>query len=209
MAKHLAEEPSLVAAAQDGDPDAFKVLMDQYYRNIYAIVIKIASNPEDAEDALQEGLLKAHCALKRFHGNSRFYTWLTRITVNEALMKLRRRRVEKQISLEAFLHSEGDTVFREIEDRRSDPEKLHAESELEEILRHALNRLSPRLYAAVVSRDVEELSVAESAPKLGLTTTALKSRLIRARSRLRRQVTTMCQGSSADSYETVESHANY
>jgi RNA polymerase sigma-70 factor, ECF subfamily len=208
MAKHLAEEPRLVAAAQEGDADAFEVLVNQYHRNIYAMVIKITGNPEDTEDVLQDGLLKAYCALKHFRGNSRFYTWLTRIIVNEALMKLRRRRVEKQVSLEAFLHSESETVVREIEDRRSDPENLYAESEREEILHRALEKLSPRLYAAVVSRDVEELSMAETAIKLGLTTTALKSRLVRARSKLRVHVKTIFERGYAGSADGIENHGN-
>src|SRR5215831_11429203 len=100
MAMHLANEPALLSAARHGNNEAFSVLVQQYHSNIYRLAFKITQNHEDAEDSLQEALLKAYCNLKSFQGGSRFYTWLVRITMNEALMKLRKRHSDRQLSLE-------------------------------------------------------------------------------------------------------------
>jgi RNA polymerase sigma-70 factor (ECF subfamily) len=186
MAMHLADEAELVLAARSGDGEAFGTLLDHYYPNMLRLVGRITRNSEDAEDVLQEALFKAYCNLNQFQGNSRFYTWLVRISINEALMKLRKRRAQPQVSLEEVVQSDRGAV--QLEDRSSDPEKFYAERELRETLEHALESLSPRLCAAFVLRNVEGRSMRETAAMLGLSASAVKSRVVRARSRLRRRL---------------------
>jgi RNA polymerase sigma-70 factor, ECF subfamily len=189
MAMHLANEPALLSAARRGNNDAFSVLVRQYQSNIYRLAFKITQNHEDAEDSLQEALLKAYCNLKTFHGGSRFYTWLVRITMNEALMKLRKRRSDRQLPLEDVLAPGADhPAAREIEDNHANPEMQYAEVELQEALSEALSGVSPRLSHAFVLRNVEDYSVRETAERLGLSVAAVKSRLVRARGRLRQRL---------------------
>lgn len=191
MATHLAEEPQLVAAARQGDNQAFCVLINQYYWNVYNVVLKIARNNEDTEDALQDAFLKAYCNVKQFQGNSRFYTWLVRIAVNEALMKLRKRHSDRQVSLEEVAPYGADLPMAKSQSWNDDPERRYAELEAQEILHHALSGLSPRLSTAFMLRNVDDLSMRETAETLGLSASAVKSRLIRARSRLKRRLRTV------------------
>jgi RNA polymerase sigma-70 factor, ECF subfamily len=187
MAVHLIDEPELVLAAKSGDDEAFRILCNHYYPNIFRLVVRMTRNNEDAEDVLQEALLKAYCNLQQFRGNSQFYTWLVRITMNEALMKLRKRRYT-QVPLEQVVETEKGPVRRELEDWTNDPERYYAQEELRETLAQALKGLSPRLCAAFVLRNVEEMSMRETAAVLGLSASAVKSRVLRARSRLRKRL---------------------
>lgn len=187
MATHLPNEGALVAAAQHGSHEAFAALVNQYHRNIYRLALRITGNHEDAEDALQEALLKAYCNLAGFHGQSLFYTWLVRITMNEALMKLRRNKRQglKQVALdEAWPPIDAFVASREV----TDPEVRYARVELRLALGRALDGISGRLSDAFVLRNVAELSVRETAAVLGLSVAAVKSRLLRARNRLRRRL---------------------
>jgi RNA polymerase sigma-70 factor (ECF subfamily) len=190
MAVHLVDEPGLVLAAKSGDDEAFRVLCNHYYPNIFRLVVRMTRNNEDAEDVLQEALLKAYCNLQQFRGNSQFYTWLVRITMNEALMKLRKKRYT-QVPLEEVVETEKGAVRRELEDRSNDPERYYAEQELRETLAQAFGSLSPRLCAAFILRNVEEMSMRETAAVLGLSASAVKSRVVRARSRLRKRLRKM------------------
>lgn len=187
MTTHLADEATLVAAARLGNDQAFSVLINQYQRNIYRLALRITQNHEDAEDTCQEALLKAYCNLKQFQGSSRFYTWLVRIAVNEALMKVRKRRVDRtrQVSLDELVQVHGMQLSREVEGSGENPEMHCVELELREILSRTL---SPRLGAAFMLRNAEDFSVKETAKMLGLSVSAVKSRLTRARSRLRQRV---------------------
>jgi RNA polymerase sigma-70 factor, ECF subfamily len=190
MAVHLVDEPGLVLAAKSGDDEAFRILCNHYYPNIFRLVVRMTRNNEDAEDVLQEALLKAYRNLQQFRGNSQFYTWLVRITMNEALMKLRKKRYT-QVPLEEVVETENGAVRRELEDRSNDPERYYAEQELRETLARAFESLSPRLCAAFVLRNVEEMSMRETAAVLGLSAAAVKSRVVRARSRLRKRLRKM------------------
>jgi RNA polymerase sigma-70 factor, ECF subfamily len=191
MATHLAEESRLVAAAKGGDEEAFRVLVDQYYHNIYNLVRKIAKNHEDTEDAVQWALFKAYCNIGQFQGNSRIYTWLVRIAVNEALMRLRKSRVAREIPLEDVAESDPSLLSSEADHWTENPERHYAELETHEIMTRALRGLSPGLCSAFVLRNVDDLSMRETAEALGLSVSAVKSRLVRARSRLRRRLRTV------------------
>jgi len=186
MPTHLENETTLVAEARAGNAEAFTTLVHQYDRNIYRLALNITGKQEDAEDVLQEAFLKAYTHLDRFQGNSRFYTWLVRIAVNEALMKLRKRRGDRTVSLdEPIVTSDNDLMPREIEDWGDNPEQRYAKTELQEILNEAIESLEPQFRTVVVLRDVENFSTEETAEVLGLSVPAVKSRLLRGRLKLR------------------------
>ena len=188
MPTHLANEVTLVAEAQAGNAEAFTTLVNQYDRNIYRVALSITGNQADAEDVLQETFLKAYTRLRLFQGHSRFYTWLVRIAINEALMELRRRRAGRSIPLDQPIETGEDELPREIEGWDENPEELYAQQELREILAEALERLEPASRSVFVLRDVEDLSTAETAALLNLSVSAVKSRLMRARLELRERL---------------------
>ncbi len=189
MPVHLENEATLVAEAKEGNAEAFTVLVNQYERNIFRLALNITSNKEDAEDVLQETFLKAYTHLGRFQGNSRFYTWVVRIAVNESLMKLRKRRSDRQVSLDEKLETDDDSLLpREIVDWGDNPEQRYAKTEWQEILAEATQTLEPAFRTVFTLRDVEQLSTEETAEALGLSVPAVKSRLLRARLKLRQRL---------------------
>lgn len=192
MTTHRDDEKLLVVAARSGDNEAFGLLISHYHRKIYHLALKLTRNHQDAEDVLQEASLKAYCNIRQFQGNSRFYTWLVRITVNEALMKLRKRRSDRLIPLGDAITSNNGFVMRHFEDWSKHPEKFYRELELSETFGRALAGLSPRLAEALVLRSADELSMSEAAAALRLSSSALKSRLVRARSLMRKRLRALC-----------------
>ncbi len=186
MPTHLANEAELVTEARLGNAEAFTTLVRQYDRNIYRLALNITGNKEDAEDVLQETMLKAYTKLPQFQGDSRFYTWLVRIAVNEALMKLRKRSGDKTVPLDEPIESnESSFIPREIEDWDDNPEQRFAKQELHDILDRVITRLEPQFRTVFVLRDIEDLSTEETARIMGLSVPAVKSRLLRARLRVR------------------------
>jgi RNA polymerase sigma-70 factor (ECF subfamily) len=175
----------LVQAAKKGDLEAFSELVKRYDRNVFRIAQHITHNEEDAQDVVQEAFLKAYQNLEQFQGNSKFYTWLVRIAVNEALMKLRRRRSDKTVSLDEDVVTEEGSMPREVADWSPNPEQLYGQSELGDILKKTIQGLPPGFRTVFVLRDVEGLSTEETAEMLGLSIPAVKSRLLRARLQLR------------------------
>jgi len=183
------EEQALVARARAGDTDAFTVLVERYERKIFRLAKHITQNDEDAEDVLQEAFMKAYSNLDSFQGQSKFYTWLVRIAVNEALMKLRKRKSDRTVSLDEPHETEEDTVTREIAVWEDDPEKKYSRDEMREILDKAVDSLKPGFRTVFVLRDIEELSTEETADALGISVPAVKSCLLRARLQLREKLT--------------------
>src|SRR5438477_10277461 len=120
----LSEELQLVRAAKQGDDKAFEELVRRYDRNVFRIAQHITQNREDAEDVVQDAFIKAYQNLEQFQGNSKFYTWLVRIAVHEALMKLRRRKTSKTISLDEDVETEEGSMPREVADWGLNPEQL-------------------------------------------------------------------------------------
>ncbi|HXE90610.1 MAG TPA: sigma-70 family RNA polymerase sigma factor [Terriglobales bacterium] len=179
------DELALVQAAQAGDVGAFEQLVKRYDRNIFRLAQHITQNREDAEDVLQEAFLKAYTHLGDFQGNSKFYTWLVRIAVNESLMKLRRRRSDKTVSLDESVETEESSMPREVADWAPNPEQLYRQEELADILSRTIQGLPASFRTVFVLRDVEGLSTDETAEALGLSIPAVKSRLLRARLQLR------------------------
>jgi len=181
------DEPVLVAAAQAGDIAAFETLVGRYERKILRLAQNITQNREDAEDVMQEAFLKAYEHLSGFQGNSRFYTWLVRIAVNQALMKLRKRR-PNQVSIDEEVNTGEDLIPREIEDWGPSPEDRYKQTELSGILSSEIAELDPPFRIVFQLRDIEELSTEETAEALGLSVPAVKSRLLRARLKLRQKL---------------------
>ena len=182
------DELALVQAAKQGDVSAFEHLVKLYDRNIFRIAQHITQNREDAEDVLQDAFLKAYENLEQFQGNSKFYTWLVRIAVNESLMKLRRRRSSRTVSLDEDIETEDDTLPREVADWSPNPEQLYKQGELNDILSRTINGLPASFRTVFVLRDVEGLSTEETAEALELSIPAVKSRLLRARLQLRERL---------------------
>lgn len=181
------DEAVFVAAAKGGDVSAFETLVNRYERKIFRLAQNITQNREDAEDVMQEAFLKAFEHLGEFEGNSRFYTWLVRIAVNQALMKLRKRR-PNQVSLDEEIQTEDDSMPREVEDWGPTPEQRYGQNEMHKILSTVIGELEPGFRVVFQLRDVEELSTEETAEALGLSVPAVKSRLLRARLRLRQKL---------------------
>jgi RNA polymerase sigma-70 factor (ECF subfamily) len=182
------DELSLVIAAQGGDLAAFEELVRRYESRILRLAEHITGNAEDAQDVLQDTFLKAYSKLDQFQRNSRFYTWLVRIAVNESLMRLRKRRGNKTVSLDQEIETDEDLVPRQIADWHPNPEQQYATEQVREILGRTIASL-PLAYRSVFQlRDVEGLSTEETADVLHISVPAVKSRLLRARLQLREKL---------------------
>ena len=181
------DEHLLVSAAKRGDATAFEELVNRYERKIFRLTMNITRNREDAEDAMQDAFLKAYSHLQTFQEDSRFYTWLVRIAANEALMRLRKRR-PNLFSLDEPLEGDDDLIPREIQDWGPSPEQRFAQTEMHEILSKVIDQLDPEYRTVFVLRDMEELSTEETAAAVGISVPAVKSRLLRARLKLRQKL---------------------
>ncbi len=183
------DEAALVAEARKGGVEAFTELVNRYEANIFRLARHITQNPEDAEDVLQETFLKAYEHLDEFQGNSKFYTWLVRIAVNQSLMKLRKRKTDASVSLDDPFDTGEETLTREIAVWDPNPELTYSREEIRDILEKAIESLPPTFRAVFALRDIEGLSTEETAAMLNLSIPAVKSRLLRARLRLREKLT--------------------
>ncbi len=178
-------EDFTLEALRAGDRAEFSRLVEAYSANIYRLALRMLNQPQDAEDVLQETFLKAFRHLKNFDGRSKLSTWLFRIATNEALMLLRRRR-PGQVSLdEPVMGDEGDQEPLQIVDWCCLPEKEMMSQEARKHLDAAIDQLPHSLRVVFLLRDIEDLSTLETAEVLGLSETAVKTRLSRARMRLR------------------------
>ena len=194
------DEAALVERAKAGETAAFTELVRRYDKKIFRMAKQITQSDEDAEDVLQEALFKAYQHLDSFQGNSKFYTWIVRIAVNEALMKLRKRKSDRTVSLDEELDTGEETVTREIAVWDGDPEQRYSQEELRVILDDAIKGLKPSFRTVFVLRDVEELSTEETAEALSLSIPAVKSRLLRARLELREKLTKMFKKKGEDAF---------
>ena len=182
------DELRLVHAAKAGDISAFEELVKRYDRNVFRIAQHITQNREDAEDVVQDAFLKAYQNLANFQEQSKFYTWLVRIAVNEALMKLRRMKPGRTVSLDEDVKTEEDSLPREVADWSPNPEQQYNQAELKDILGKTIQGLPAGFRTVFVLRDVEGLSTEETAEALDLSIPAVKSRLLRARLQLRERL---------------------
>ena len=183
------DEAAILAQARLGNATAFNELLRRYERKIFRLALHITQNREDAEDVLQESFLKAYEHLDQFQGQSKFYTWIVRIAVNQALMKLRKRKSDRSVSLDETIDTGEDNIGREIAAWDENPEQKYSRDELNQILTSAIDGLAPIYRAVFVLRDVDGLSTEEAAEALDLSVPAVKSRLLRARLQLREKLT--------------------
>jgi len=180
-------DETLVAAARSGEHMAFSELWNRHSKKVFNTMYRITRNRQDAEDALQDAFLKAFVHLKNFDGRSSFSTWLTRIAINSALMILRRKRAHPEISMDGAV--DGDAWQHwEVADRRVNTEEHYARSERERHLKRAIHRLRPALRTIVEIQQVQDGSIKEIAEIAGISVAATKSRLLRARTVLRRSL---------------------
>ncbi len=186
--EHDRDEAAVVAEAKAGSYEAFEKLVNRYERRIYRLGLNITGSHEDAEDVLQETFLKAFEHLADFCEDSRFYTWTFRIALNIGLMKLRKQRSDKAVPLEGAVSEQGEFIPREFTDWRPNPEQLLAESELQDVLLRAAHSLPPSFRTVFLLRDVEGLSIEETARALHLAEGTVKAFLHRARLQLREKL---------------------
>jgi RNA polymerase sigma-70 factor (ECF subfamily) len=182
----------LIRKGLKGDPQALEALFTEHKRPLYQTALRVLGNPEDAEDAVQDGLLSAYRNLPRFEGRSQFSTWLTRIVINAALMRRRSRNARPAVSLDEPPRGHEVPAVERFADQGPTPEQHYQRRELHEMIRENLDELSPLLRTAFVLREVQGFSTGEAAEKLGVTENTLKARLWRARQqmadRLRRRM---------------------
>jgi len=198
------DDMDLVHASKKGDVAAFEELVKRYDRKLFRIAQSVTHNREDSQDAVQETFLKAYQHLADFREASQFSTWLIRITLNQSLMKLRKRNVTKEVSIDQDFESEEYLIPREIADWHPNPEQLYSGSELQDILTRTLEELVPVSRAVFVLRDIEGLSIEQTAIVLNLSESAVKSRLWRTRLQLRERLNKYF-GKSAEESVQVES----
>jgi RNA polymerase sigma-70 factor (ECF subfamily) len=178
-------ETALVHAAKNGDMSAFEQLLRRNQARVFRVAQHITRSREDAEEVSQKAFLRAFQNLQRFEERSRFSTWVTRITVNTALMRLRHRGGREIVPVDNEDAQAAGELPREVVDWRPNPEQLYGRHELREILTKALAELPQHYSTVFLLRDVEGFSTAETAEVLGISITAVKARLLRARLQLR------------------------
>lgn len=178
-------DASLVLAAQNDHSTAFAALSDQYREQLFRAAHRITRTREDAEDAVQDTLLRAFVHLGDFEGRSNFRTWLTSITVNSSLMILRKKRASHEIAMGPNNDPGGDDLCHEIADHAPNPETRYAQTEEQRILRTAIQRLRPNL-RVVVQILLQGRSIRETAEVLGISLPAAKARLFHAKKALRK-----------------------
>ena len=179
------DDLDLVHASKNGDVAAFEQLVKKYDRQLLRIAQSVTHNREDSQDAVQEAFFKAYQKLAEFREDSQFSTWLIRITLNQSLMKLRKQRGAREMSLDEDFHADGDILPRAVTDWAPNPEQLYRATELRNILTKTLEQVSPILQTVFVLRDIEGLSIRQTAEVLNLSRAAVKARLWRVRLQLR------------------------
>jgi RNA polymerase sigma factor (sigma-70 family) len=183
------ENEALISAALDGDLVAFAEVCRIYTPRLFHTVYQIVRNREDAEDALQDGFMRAFVHLRTFDGRAQFATWLTRIAINSALMILRKRKNHAEVSIDFDPQDEERFSSWEIADAADDQERRLLKSEAEEWVRRAVDNLNRTLRVPIELRIVQELSNKEGARLLKISPAAYKSRLARAKVALRDEFT--------------------
>ena len=178
----------LVNRAREGDVQAFEQLVKQYDRQVFRIAQHITQNREDAEDVVQDAFLKAYEKLNQFEGNSKFYTWLVRIAVNETLMRLRKRRTGRIVSIDEDVETEDGSIPRDFAEWRPDPEQLYGQHGTRRYPAQDHSGVASRLSYRIHTARRGKLSTEETAEALGLSVPAVKSRLLRARLQLRERL---------------------
>jgi RNA polymerase sigma-70 factor (ECF subfamily) len=178
------EEYAFLVAAKRGDSAAFEILCKQSANTVFHIARRMMRSNEDAEDVVQESFLLAFIHLKSFKGDSRFSTWLSRIAINAALMRLRKKRHLRDVSLDESAETEQPSSRLDVEDQGLNPEQLYAQKERQRILSEAMNDLRPGMRKAIELRELDERSTEETARIMGISVGAVKARVFHGRRKL-------------------------
>ena len=185
---HALSEKTLVIAAKNGNHHAFEMLVDRHHERILAVALRYTRVRQDAEDVVQQSFQKAFVHLNRFKQKSSFATWLTRIAINQALMLLRKGRAAREVSLDDSLDFEEPTSRREIPDTGPDPETSCLQQEWARILSVAMVELRPGTRKAIELKELAELSMEDTARRMGLSVGAAKARVFYGRRKLREKL---------------------
>ncbi len=197
MINYLTEESVLLEELRKGNRKAFAELVEINSEGVYRVALRMLNNEQDAEDILQETFIKAFKSLPEFEGRSKLSTWLYRIAVNEALMLIRKRKVNT-VSIDEEMETEdGDMVPRQVIDWCCMPEAEMLNGESQSAISKAVAHLSPANRAVFILRDLSGLSVRETAETLDISESAVKTRLLRARLDLREQLSDFYSGRMA------------
>lgn len=197
--RHDREERALIERMKAGDRDAFDTIFRKHVKWVYRQALRLMGNEADAEEVVQEIFLAVYEKARAFRGESAFSTWLYRLTVNAALSKLRRKKRSKEVSYEDFLpqyQEDGHHLVRPVIDWSDELEERHSKMELQQFLQKALDQLRPQDKAVVLLSDLEGISDREIGKILGLTVSAVKTRLHRARLFLRGRLAVLLGHSS-------------
>jgi RNA polymerase sigma-70 factor (ECF subfamily) len=178
-------EETLIRRIRDGEHELFYELIRPYERRVYSTAFAIVRNEADAEDVAQEAVLKAFKHIRQFRGEARFSTWMIQITVNEARMRKRKEHAGIVQPITDVQDEEGNYTPRDFADWREIPSETLERSEVRQKLTEALASLGQKYREVFVLRDVQHLSIEETARALGLSTASVKTRLLRARLMLR------------------------
>jgi RNA polymerase sigma-70 factor (ECF subfamily) len=182
------EEYAFLVAAKRGDSAAFEILCKQSANTVFHVARRMMRNNEDAEDVVQESFQQAFIHLKSFKGDSRFSTWLSRIAINAALMKLRKKRYLRDVSLDESAETDQPSSRLDVEDQSLNPEQLYAQKERQGILSEAMKDLTPGMRKAIELRELGERSTEETARIMGISAGAVKTRLFHGRRKLRERL---------------------
>ncbi len=177
-------DEDLVDRAQKGDQAAFAELVERHYNSCTKLALSILRDKSDAEDEVQNACWKAFEHLKQFNREAKFSTWLTRIVVNQCLMRLRKAKRAKMLYMDDTQLGE-EVVTLELRDETPTPEEQLSRSEISAVLEKEINRIPPLLRKVFLLRDVQQVGMPEVAEQLGISIAAAKSRLLRARMELR------------------------
>lgn len=192
----------LVSAARSGDASAFVELYQRHSRKVLPRLYRITKNREDAEDALQDAALRAFLHVKSFEGRANFSSWLTRIATNSALMVLRKRRTA-EISIEEIYDDSENSRAWEPRDLAETPEASYGRREGERLMRNAIQRLPCIFREAVELQHNREYSTDQVAAELGISLSAAKSRLMRARKAVKRRLSASSRMRAAASTDSI------
>ncbi len=179
------EDALLIAAAKARDDRAFELLVERHERKIFLMAQRMTRNREDAEDVVQQSFQKAFMHLRKFEGKSLFYTWLTRIAINEALMLMRRKRGSHEVPIEESSTKTESALPLDFRDSAPNPEDSCLDREQAQILAAALNQLRPGIRKTIELRVLGELSTVETALVMGVSVAAVKGRVFHGRRKLR------------------------
>jgi RNA polymerase sigma-70 factor (ECF subfamily) len=181
-------ESALIAAAKNGNAEAFEVLMARHQRRILGVALRRARVRQDAEDIVQQSFQKAFLHLHQFEGRSSFSTWLTRVAINEAQMLHRKSGNTREVSIDDLKENAGTVIPLEIPDSAPDPEAEYSQREWRRMLSFAMNELPHKTRRAIQLRDLDERSTEETARIIGISVASVKARIFHGRKKLRKRL---------------------